>query len=113
MLEAVRLSDWAEPSQDYQLSETRPPLPWRAEAWQRALSRLRAGDVLASLGRGAVLRGPALAEAAAAEPRPPRWFAPRMAEVAVAVGDHLAHPDRSPPVRYAVPPAGGDPFAPR
>ena len=113
LLEAVRHSDWAEPSPDYQLSESRPPLDWRSEAWHRAVERLRDGRVLGGIGRGAVLRGPALAAAAATEPRPPRWFASRMAEAVAVIGDRLAHHDPTPPVRYAVPPAPGDPFAPR
>ena len=110
LIEAVRHSDHAEPSADYQFSETRPTLGWRDAAWQEAMSALRSGWVVRCLGRGAVLRGPHVALAAETEPRPPEWFGPRIAEVVDAIGDRVEHPDASPPIRYVTEPARGNPF---
>ena len=74
------------------------------------METVRNGGALHRLGRGAVLRGRELAAAAAAEPRPPEWFASRMADVVAWVGHRTEHPDRTAPVRYVTEPAGGNPF---
>ena len=111
VLEAVRRSDSCEPSENYQLCGASSDPGWAASAWREALDGLRGGAVLHSLGNGAVLRGPALLAAAGGERRPPEWFAPRLEEVADIIGGRLAHPDPRPAMRFAAPPAAGDPFA--
>ena len=110
LIEAVRHSNLAETTPDYQLSRQRPEMPHAEAAWQAAMETVRNGGALHRLGRGAVLRGRELAAAAAAEPRPPEWFASRMADVVAWVGHRTEHPDRTAPVRYVTEPAGGNPF---
>ena len=110
LIEAVRHSDLAEAPQDHQLSAVRPALDAAEAAWQAAMRTLANGQTLRRLGRGAVLRGPELSNAAMSEPRPPQWFASRMADVVACVGGRSEHPDPTPPVHYVAEPGGGNPF---
>ena len=113
LLEALLYSEGCEPSAEHQMYPTPEGrwMSWTEGGWSAALDALRSGETLLRLGRGAVLRGPALVAAAAREARRPDWLGARVAEVAAIIGDRAAHTDRRRPVRYAAAAPHGDPFA--